>query len=224
MWTENEQRLFKEIGRRIADALSGLLFLRDLQEREARLEGIFRASPAGIGLVCNRTLKHVNDRVCEMTGRSREELLEQSTRILYPDDAEYERVGWEIYAEIALRGIGEGETRWIRKDGTILEILLTSTPLDATDSSKGVILFALDITGRKRAEKEARQAIQRLAFHFDQTPLGVIEWDLDFRVTSWNTAAEKIFGFRRHEALGVTLSTWWSRKVHRPMWRGSGAP
>ena len=35
----------------------------------------------------------------------------------------------------------------------------------------------------------------RLKLHFDQTPLGIIEWDKDFTVIRWNPAAEKIFGY-----------------------------
>jgi PAS domain S-box-containing protein len=47
-----------------------------------------------------------------------------------------------------------------------------------------------------------RQSQQRLALHFQNTPLGIIEWDLEFRVVSWNPAAERIFGYSFHEALG----------------------
>lgn len=45
---------------------------------------------------------------------------------------------------------------------------------------------------------------QRLKLHFDQTPLGIIEWDKDFKVIRWNPAAEKIFGYTEAEALGRT--------------------
>jgi len=42
----------------------------------------------------------------------------------------------------------------------------------------------------------------RLKLHFDQTPLGIIEWDKDFKVIRWNPAAEKIFGYSEAEAFG----------------------
>jgi len=42
----------------------------------------------------------------------------------------------------------------------------------------------------------------RLKLHFDQTPLGIIEWDKDFHIISWNPAAEKIFGYTQEEASG----------------------
>ncbi|MDH5681409.1 MAG: ATP-binding protein, partial [Spirochaetota bacterium] len=40
-----------------------------------------------------------------------------------------------------------------------------------------------------------------LALHVRLTPLGVIEWDKNFRVKEWNAAAEKIFGYSKEEAL-----------------------
>lgn len=63
-----------------------------------------------------------------------------------------------------------------------------------------------DITERRRAEIELRASEQRLKLHILQTPLGVIEWNLNFEVTRWNPAAETIFGYRREEAMGAHAS------------------
>ncbi len=60
--------------------------------------------------------------------------------------------------------------------------------------------------GRKRVEEELRAASQTLQLFFEQTPMAVIEWDLDFRVTRWNPAARTIFGYRREEAVGQHAS------------------
>ncbi|WP_333350966.1 PAS domain S-box protein [Microcoleus sp. B3-A4] len=43
---------------------------------------------------------------------------------------------------------------------------------------------------------------QKLALHLHQTPLGAIEWDLNFEVAEWNLSAERIFGYNRLEAMG----------------------
>ena len=39
----------------------------------------------------------------------------------------------------------------------------------------------------------------------ERMPLARITFDADFRVTDWNPAAEKAFGFRKDEALGQSL-------------------
>ncbi|MGB7440173.1 MAG: PAS domain S-box protein [Coleofasciculaceae cyanobacterium] len=43
---------------------------------------------------------------------------------------------------------------------------------------------------------------QRLSLLVQQTPLAVIEWDVEGRVREWNPAAEVIFGYDKSEALG----------------------
>jgi PAS domain S-box-containing protein len=132
-----------------------------LCENEATLKSIFRAAPTGIGMVSNRVLKRVNDRICEMTGYSREELVEQSSRMLYPTDEDFEYVGREKYAQIRERGTGTVETQWKRKDGKILDVLVSSAPVDSNDLKAGVTFSALDITERKKAEKELRESEDR---------------------------------------------------------------
>jgi PAS domain S-box-containing protein len=120
-----------------------------LRESEASLASIFRAAPVGIGLVSDRILLRVNDRICAMTGYSHDELIGKNSRILYPTDEDYEYVGKVKYAQMRENGTGTVETRWRRKDGTIHNILLSSTPIDLSDIRAGVMFTALDITDRK---------------------------------------------------------------------------
>jgi len=126
----------------------------ELRRSEAELESIFRAAPIGIGLVSNRVLLRVNDGMCEITGYSSEELVGQNARMLYPTQQEYERVGRVKYTQIRERGTETIETRFRRKDGKIIDVLLSSTPLNPADLSVGVTFTALDITARNRASRE----------------------------------------------------------------------
>ncbi len=123
-------------------------------EMTALLDSVMRAARIGIGLVRDRTLLMVNDEICRMLDRSRDELIGRSARVLYPTDADYEYVGREKYRQISERGTGTVETRWQARDGRILDVLLSSTPLDPDDWSVGVTFTALDITERVAAERE----------------------------------------------------------------------
>lgn len=58
-----------------------------------------------------------------------------------------------------------------------------------------------DITDRLKAEQELRNSRQKLLLHVERTPIGVIEWDMNFSVVQWNKAAEKIFGWSQSEVL-----------------------
>ena len=55
---------------------------------------------------------------------------------------------------------------------------------------------------RRRAERAELLALQRLKLHLERTPLGVVEWDMEFRVSTWNPSAEAIFGFSAAELIG----------------------
>lgn len=54
----------------------------------------------------------------------------------------------------------------------------------------------------QQADEARQKSEQKLALHFQQTPVAVIEWDLNFAIVDWNQAAEKIFGYSRNEAIG----------------------
>jgi len=131
-----------------------------LRERENRLLSIFLAAPVGIGMVVDRNLMDVNDTLCAMIGYSREEVLGKSARMLYFCDDDYEYVGREKYRQIAEKVTGTVETCWRRKDGSIIHIILSSTPLDRNDLSKGVTFTALDITDRKGIEDQLRNSLK----------------------------------------------------------------
>ncbi|MEO1432168.1 MAG: PAS domain S-box protein [Cyanobacteria bacterium J06633_8] len=59
-----------------------------------------------------------------------------------------------------------------------------------------------EISDRKSVQSELLTSRQRLELLVEQTPLAVIEWDIDFKVQEWNKAAERIFGYTKEEAIG----------------------
>jgi PAS domain S-box-containing protein len=54
----------------------------------------------------------------------------------------------------------------------------------------------------QRALSSLKISQRKLSLHLNNTIIGVIEWNRDFKVEYWNPAAEKIFGYTKDEALG----------------------
>ena len=83
--------------------------------------------------------------------------------MIYPSDADYEYVGREKYRQIAETGTGAVETRFRRKDGAVIDVLLSSTPIDVADLSRGVTFTVMDITARNQAKKTLQKRAEELA-------------------------------------------------------------
>jgi PAS domain S-box-containing protein len=170
---------------------------------EKMLASIFLAAPIGIGVVAERFLVRVNDCVCNMVGYTREELLGRSSRILYPSDEEFEFVGREKYRQIAQAGMGTVETRWQKKSGEVIDILLSSTLLDPSDATKGVTFTALDITGRKRAEEALRKSELLHRSLVEHLPQRIIVKDRNSVFVSCNANFAQEHGLRPEQVTGL---------------------
>jgi PAS domain S-box-containing protein len=173
-----------------------------LRKSETKMRSIFRAAPIGIGVVSNRVIQDVNERFSELSGYSMDELIGKNARILYPTDEDYEYVGREKYRQIEKFGTGTVETRFKRKDGKIIDVLTSSTPLDPNDLSLGVTFTALDITERKQAEMALREKSQLLKEIIDSAQEGIIVYDNDLRYLIWNPFMERLSGCLASDVLG----------------------
>ncbi len=95
------------------------------------------------------------------------------------------------------------ETTRMRKDGSRLEISLTVSPIkNATGEVIGASKIARDISERRRGD-EARA---RLAAIVDSADDAIVSKTLDGVITSWNRAAQAMFGWTAAEAVGQRIT------------------
>jgi PAS domain S-box-containing protein len=93
----------------------------------------FDLAPVGLVLSRNRAIVDCNQHVCEMFGAAREQLVGQSFKVLYPSDAEYERIGARLIPILNASGVYsddrimkrmggrfKGETFWCHVTGRTL--------------------------------------------------------------------------------------------------------
>lgn len=67
------------------------------------------------------------------------------------------------------------------------------------------MLLQQEIQERKAAEAALVRSQQRLTLLIQQSPFIFVEWSADYKIQTWNTTAQMIFGYRRSEAVGRPL-------------------
>ena len=183
------------------------LTVEALESSTERLKIIFDLAPDAVFLVdFDGVFLDVNGVVEEVLGYDKKHLIGKSIfeMNLFPVE---EVIKIEKGFEASLSGakFGPVEVLLYNKHKELVYSEISVFPV--TIDSKIVILsVARDITERKKVDKILSENEQRLALHFNQTPLGVVEWDLNFNVKKWNAAAERIFGYSEEEALGKYAS------------------
>lgn len=205
IWTKSEQRLFKKIGIKITDTLSNLIFFRNLLESEERFRAIFEQAAVGVAQIASKTgdFVRINQRYADIVGYTVEEL-ERLTfqKITHPDDLQEDLDNMQRLMDGEFREFSM-QKRYRHKNGSTVWVNLTVSPMWRIGEEPNYhVAVVEDITKSKQAEESRLFLEQKLALHFLQTPLGVIEWDFDFNVRSWNPAAEKIFGYAAEEIIG----------------------
>ncbi len=102
--------------------------------------------------------------------------------MLYASQEEFDRVGGEKYAQVRLHGTATFETTWLRKDAAPIDVLLSLTPIDHPDWPAAVTVLALDITDRKRAERELKCTRNRRIVKFSPAGLFMYQRTADGRL------------------------------------------
>ncbi len=176
----------------------------DLLGSENKLQSIYKTAPVGVGLVKERVVEEVNDKMCEFLGYSRSEIINRSTKHFYKNEEEFESVGKFIDGQISKHGIATFETEWIKKDGTSIQILLSVAPLEFADSSKGNIFTMLDLSLRNEAIDKALKIEREYKLLFDTMAEGVVYQNRDGEIISANNAAFELLGLTLDQMLGRT--------------------
>lgn len=137
-----------------------------------------------------------------MFGYTATEAVGRSITLIIPE----ERLGEEDFVLSRVRaglGIEHFETVRRRKDGTLIDVSITVSPIRAADGTIiGVSKSARDISALKRMEREAF----RLAAIVESSDDAIVSKDLDGIIQTWNPAAQRMFGYTPEEAIGRPIT------------------
>jgi PAS domain S-box-containing protein len=158
---------------------------------EERYRNIIETTTEGVWMIdSDQRTTYVNRRMAEMLGYGVEEMLGRPAADFLAD------AGGEP------SGGRPREVRYVRKDGSEMWGLLSGSPLtNGSGGYGGALAMIADITERKRSE----ESVARLAAIVESSPDAIFSTDTKGLITSWNSAAERIYGYSEKEAVGASF-------------------
>jgi len=172
-----------------------------LQKSDEKFRSVFDLSPQAIALteVDSGMLIAVNDKFCEVTQYSREEVIGRTTtesRFYSENDRA------RFLKELRMSGEVHGlEMDFKAKDGSDLHTLMFARTIEIAEKTMILTIFH-DMTDRKQTESILRDSEERFRSLVETAASVILCLSPDYRITEFNPEAERLYGYKREEVLG----------------------
>ncbi len=198
--------------------LGAVAIVRDITERKKAEEALAKSeqrwattlSSIGDAVIATDSLGNIvfmNQEAESLTGWKLGEASQKRTKTVFNIINERTRLEVESPIERVLKeGIVVGlanHTVLVQKDGKEIPVDDSGAPIRDRDGKiTGVVLVFRDVTERRQAQQEH----ERLSAIVESTDDAIIGKTLDGIITSWNQAAEKLYGYTANEIIGKPIS------------------
>ena len=142
-----------------------------------------------------------SQRAFEITGFTPQELENGMNMLSFVVPEERERAKENIKKSLAGMSHKDTEYTLFRKNGTTYPAIVKTAPIIFENKLKGLRGLVIDITERKKTEEEE---LFRSLIVQDSND-AIIGKSLEGTITSWNNAAEHIYGYNASEAIGKSI-------------------
>ncbi|HEY8882325.1 MAG TPA: PAS domain-containing protein, partial [Dermatophilaceae bacterium] len=171
-------------------------------------EGLLEAMPdALIGVDPSGAIRFVNHQAELLFGYDHDELVGQPLETLVPESLRTAHAAQResYFSDPLTRALGSGlDLSGRRQDGTEIPVDISLSHLDTVDGPL-VIASVRDMTERKKAEA-GRLRAERMSAVVEFSGEAILSSTLDGIITSYNRAAEKVFGYTEDEIVGTSGS------------------
>src|SRR5262249_23687586 len=174
-----------------------------LEESEESFRAIFEQASVGVARVAlDGTYLQVNNRFCEITGYSHDELRGLNVRdLMYPEDltSSLEQVGKLISGQIQRYAL---KSRQVRKDTSVSWIYVSPTVVRHTSGQPHYMIWVIeDINDLERMRLQLQEQKQRLDAALMASETGTFRWDFRTGEFQSDNNLDRLFGLRPSESV-----------------------
>ena len=173
---------------------------RSLRAEKSRLDALIRGMKEGVVFADARdNVALLNPAAEDIFGITSAEFLGDQLLHCY-------RCNIEQFAE-KIQAIKEGRLAHYAGEASYRDrdFEVAISPIKRDADYLGTVMVLHDITDRKRIEEALRETNETLQALIQSSPLAIVALDTSGNVKAWSKAAERIFGWSAHEAIGLSL-------------------
>ncbi len=205
VWSANEVRLFQEIGRRLADALTTVLAHRAVRDSERKLADAQQIAHVGYwerDIITERvTASDETYRIVGLQPGERDFTPASARKLIHPDDLQMTvhvissalMAGQEYDTEFRILR-ADGEVRFVQSHGSVRR--------DESGRPRSVFGTVQDITDRRRAQDQLRASEARFRTFVDHATDALYVHDASGLILDVNRHACESLGYAREELIG----------------------
>ncbi len=202
-FSEDDLSLMNIVADQVANAISRIKNDNALRESEERFKAMAEGSPVGMGVVGFKdgNFLYINPSYEQYFGYDKDELLSKKSPDIFWDTKDREL----IYKKLEENNIvSNHEVKLKRKDGSSFWSMSSIKPIKFMNKPALLGTF-IDITDRKRAEKELQSTKDYLENLINYANAPIIVWNPDTRIQLFNHAFEHLTGYTSSEVEGKKL-------------------
>jgi PAS domain S-box-containing protein len=170
--------------------------ISELQRQKRYYESLLESSPSAIVTIdLDETVASWNPAAERLFGYTRDEAIGRNIDELVARDEDLRRDAKSMNREGTTRGHSHRVTTRTRKDGSLVDVDIVGARIDVGGEPVGLYAIYSDISDLQR-QRRYYEAL------FELSPAAIMTTDADVNVTSWNPAAERLFGYSAAEAIG----------------------
>ncbi len=217
-WSTHELHLLREIAHTVSRTIEREQWIARLGRSERFRTRITESIGEGLFVLTNGVITWANRQAADIYGYATEELLGRTPEFMFPDPADLEGMAARMLDALAGGGIFVNEEKARRKDGSLIDVVMSITSLGMTEEGAGEILAAVrDITDAKSMQEAVSAAADAYSTLFSSAADAFFVHSVEGVIRDVNERACQYTGYSRGELLQMHISNLVSERL-RPLY------